>query len=155
MKPPRVQDKSTPHEPSMSSLNSPSTLTTTVEEWLSATDPTPYSGTTTATTKDQTFVENAENSIPLLTSFTYFPKLPTELRLRIWRCVPLDQRIVTIKREKNRLSTILPILTPPLLHVCHESRQEMLKHYKLLNLHLLPISIWKGMSFTATVWRLG
>lgn len=136
MGPSKLQTKSTPYEPITSSRIRPSTLTITVKNWLSTTEPTPHSDSTTATVKSNPYIGVAEKTVLALTSFTYFPKVPAELRLRIWRFVPLNQRIVTIKCEKNRVSTILPLPAPPLLHVCHESRQKMLKDYKLLNMHL-------------------
>jgi hypothetical protein len=85
------------------------------------------------------------------TSFTLFPQLPFELRLKIWRhCAP-PPRIVAIGYKKGssaekgqtfisyagwRRPKPIPLVVwtspdpvPTTLHICHESRQEAMKSY--------------------------
>lgn len=82
--------------------------------------------------------------------FTLFPKLPAELRLRIWRFALPGQRLVEIKpdtivKENSSALSLLgfgyqetkienvrsPAQIPAMLHACVESRTEMLNHYKV------------------------
>lgn len=58
-------------------------------------------------------------------TFTSFPRLPLELRLRIWQLLSLDHvrpRIHVIDAELIQIVSNQPI--SPLLHVCSESREE-------------------------------
>ena len=77
-----------------------------------------------------------------LSTFTPFPKLPVELRLKIWKYGCLFTRNVDIRAKE--ISGIVCKYTdevahyfhsyappPPLLHICRESRSEALKHYQL------------------------
>ena len=59
-----------------------------------------------------------------------FPKLPIELRIKIWGYTLPDPRII----DANALDDLIRINYPPpvALHVCKESRQENLKNYSLL-----------------------
>jgi len=75
-----------------------------------------------------------QTSPELATAFTIFPKLPVELRLKIWKFALPGRRIVDIRCdkqsvlfEKYRSST--PI--PSILHVCSESRTLASKVYEL------------------------
>jgi hypothetical protein len=81
-----------------------------------------------------------------LTEFTYFRKLPKELRDKIWKAAAflprnvdiwLGSRSMTCEEHSNDdrygrfyffYSGIIP---PAILHTCHESRIEGLAHYKL------------------------
>lgn len=84
------------------------------------------------------------------TSFTCFLKLPLEFRLRVWKATSFHPRNVDIWNDAiiiglttliggpvtREIDTSLPCykstsLHPAVLHCCHESRQEGLKHYKL------------------------
>ncbi|CZR64804.1 uncharacterized protein PAC_14703 [Phialocephala subalpina] len=77
-------------------------------------------------------------------SFTCFPKLPLELRLKIWKDISHTPRFVDIwasyhgvlmgLEEENefvctRHVTICSV--PPVLHPSQEARREAVKHYKL------------------------
>ncbi|KAH6712804.1 hypothetical protein BKA61DRAFT_675060 [Leptodontidium sp. MPI-SDFR-AT-0119] len=79
---------------------------------------------------------------PQLDQFTFFPKLPLELRLRIWKDVSFLPRLVDTKaRHLGQINGIvtsadltgwrstLPV--PSIFHVFQESRKEGLRHYKL------------------------
>ena len=70
--------------------------------------------------------------------FVLFPKLPTELRLQIWKYAIPGARKITLKRRKNssQLSVTTPSLTaspytPDILHVCQESRAMALEYYQV------------------------
>jgi len=76
-----------------------------------------------------------------LQSFTLFPTLPTELRLKIWQCVIPGPRDVTIqyrtKYEEFNGKNVYTFVgwtshdpVPLVLHICHESRAEGLKSYQ-------------------------
>ncbi|KAK3994846.1 hypothetical protein QBC44DRAFT_235134 [Cladorrhinum sp. PSN332] len=60
------------------------------------------------------------------TDFTYFPYLPTELRLLIWR-LALQPRVVTLTRLSLPLTS--PTKPPITLSICRESRDESLRFY--------------------------
>ncbi|KAK0113938.1 hypothetical protein ONS96_014787 [Cadophora gregata f. sp. sojae] len=83
-----------------------------------------------------------------LTEFHLFPRLPTELRLKVYKYVSLVPRIVSLafKQNKERLALFGPTYkdpeivhrrviacprsrVPPLMHVHHESRQESMQVY--------------------------
>jgi len=85
-------------------------------------------------------------SICQATTFTLFPKLPPEIRLKIWRYITPGPRIVEIQyaTEPKRLvesipGTLRPVgpgwiskdPQPIVLHICQESRMEALKRYQL------------------------
>jgi hypothetical protein len=74
--------------------------------------------------------------------FTLFPKLPLELRLKIW-AYTMEPRIVTIYSQRlydeangSRTSRAMwwnsPDPVPTILHICHKSREEALKYYQRL-----------------------
>jgi 2EXR family len=68
-------------------------------------------------------------------TFTLFPKLAVELRLRIWELALPGPRLVEMRsdacpRDNSHRST------PSILHVCSESRAEALKWYTALPLGL-------------------
>lgn len=64
-------------------------------------------------------------------TFPLFPLLPAEIRIDIWQ-LSCHARVVeaTYNAEEDRcVTTTAP---PPVLHACHESRQEALRVYKKL-----------------------
>ena len=78
----------------------------------------------------------------LISTFPQFSKLPTELRLRIWRYAQPGQRFIHLLRGK--CDCLLPdseicyeyssrIFHPTLLAVNHESRTETLKSYPMIH----------------------
>lgn len=76
---------------------------------------------------------------PSLTTFSLFPHLPSELRLRIWGYILHQPRLVKIIASRTHWRN--PYATsgwtapqtpiPTALHVCSESRTEALKRYQL------------------------
>jgi hypothetical protein len=84
-------------------------------------------------------------SIELVESFTCFPKLPAEIRLKIWKAALPGPRVVRIqlklgprqpridgKKKKPRMSRFVASCPPPIgLRVCRESRIEALKEYEI------------------------
>jgi hypothetical protein len=73
-----------------------------------------------------------------LNQFTLFPKLPNELRMRIWKEACFEPRIVEVdisaypaegpaSTANRNYTTRTP--TPAVLHVCSEARQIGLEHY--------------------------
>ncbi|KAN0114818.1 hypothetical protein V8E51_004362 [Hyaloscypha variabilis] len=79
-----------------------------------------------------------------LTEFHPFPRLPSEIRLKIWKLgVPGDGRIVELKYSKKIFHAVSPTPTPVLMHVSRETRAEASKHYTLLyNPHYLTPRIY-------------
>ncbi|KAH8602948.1 hypothetical protein B0O99DRAFT_604744 [Bisporella sp. PMI_857] len=76
------------------------------------------------------------------TSFTSFPLLPYEIRLRIWEFIAPGPRTVQVSYHANykqfngRASAafdgwISKTPIPTILHICHESRVEALKSFQL------------------------
>ncbi|KAE9380647.1 hypothetical protein N431DRAFT_449406 [Stipitochalara longipes BDJ] len=94
-------------------------------------------------------------------SFTVFPKLPPEIRLKIWAdvsCIPrhipihyVSMGIITMGvREEDELYDhftpfrfVSPQAVSALLHTCRESREVGMKHYKLQF-----TTEWDCLSFT-------
>ncbi|KAK3935748.1 hypothetical protein QBC46DRAFT_297495 [Diplogelasinospora grovesii] len=90
-----------------------------------------------------------------LTSFRFFPSLPPELRLEIWRATLPDQRFLIVRVDKNPSCVEVPYYVSrnelgnvtssapyrlclkstntwsPLLAVNRESREVVLKHYRV------------------------
>lgn len=71
-----------------------------------------------------------------LTSFTLFPGLPTEIRLKIWRLIAPGPRTVLVQYStKCKISAFTgwtsPYPPPVILAICQESRLEALKSYQL------------------------
>jgi hypothetical protein len=76
-------------------------------------------------------------------SFTLFPELPSELRLKIWRTSLPGPRVVGIQYKIGYESGLdgkmiqafagwkSPDPVPIVLHACHESREEALKRFHL------------------------
>lgn len=77
-------------------------------------------------------------SLPL-TTFTLFPRLPSELRLKIWGYILHQPRLIKVITNRKHwrdpyasagwTAPFTP--TPVALHVCSESRSEALKTYEL------------------------
>jgi hypothetical protein len=67
-----------------------------------------------------------------LEAFTLFPKLPIEIRLKIWGVTASVARDVTLA-PKNLITNRLNCqsLHPAIMHTCKESRQEGKRHYEL------------------------
>ncbi len=63
--------------------------------------------------------------------FQHFPRLPLEIRFRIWRYVVPERRIISAVADSG--PTILKLrgrlLPPAVLQVCREAREEALKKY--------------------------
>ncbi|KAG4433461.1 hypothetical protein IFR05_011065 [Cadophora sp. M221] len=105
-----------------------------------------------------------ESTSPL-TTFTLFPELPFELRLKIWNCIASGPRTVTItygsQATRHKGKTIsrfdgwgTPEPTPVILHICHESRAEALKLYQLAfgsHFHIAKIYF----NFSTDILRFG
>ncbi|KAH7418386.1 hypothetical protein BKA64DRAFT_198050 [Cadophora sp. MPI-SDFR-AT-0126] len=63
--------------------------------------------------------------------FTLFPKLPVELRFKIWRDAQPHPRVIDIIFTEDSPNHSFSTATPPvLLYVCRESRSETLRIYK-------------------------
>jgi hypothetical protein len=55
-----------------------------------------------------------------LTQFHPFPRMPSELRLKIWKLNVPDERIVELKYSKKIYHAVSSTPAPVLLHVCRE-----------------------------------
>jgi hypothetical protein len=60
-----------------------------------------------------------------------FPKLPRELRDKIWDFTLPRQRVVNVTYNADKNSYTTPIRVPMTLHICQESRERALRRYKL------------------------
>lgn len=68
-----------------------------------------------------------------LTQFTLFRKLLAELRLKIFRdTFPIGRILRLYPSDKNLLPLNAHVIVPQALHICHDSRKEAQKVYKLL-----------------------
>jgi hypothetical protein len=95
--------------------------------------------------------QDAKSQASPLTEFTQFGKFPKELRLKIWRVLLLQPRIIEIEAKHEPVPGSFPgqfsqnrprhdnymvsrhSREPPVtLHICHESREEALNAYKLM-----------------------
>ncbi|KAH8596937.1 hypothetical protein B0O99DRAFT_671033 [Bisporella sp. PMI_857] len=86
---------------------------------------------------------SVKNGLPIqapLGDFHLFPKLPAEMRLKIWKFAP-KPRIIQIQftsRETEKLSETNPPSwrlvadIPAILQTCHEARKEGLNNYSLI-----------------------
>ncbi|KAE9365525.1 hypothetical protein N431DRAFT_353210 [Stipitochalara longipes BDJ] len=78
---------------------------------------------------------------PQSKTFTCFPKLPIELRIRIWNhaCrVPQKVKLRITINDYSALAIRGGPKTPAPLHVCFESRKVALQHYTLCRQILVP-----------------
>lgn len=69
-----------------------------------------------------------------LTAFTVFMSLPVELRLKIWKYLLPDPRILPIHYNRRSFQYTSDSAPPVLLHICPESRDFFLETYSLLTL---------------------
>lgn len=69
-----------------------------------------------------------------LTTFTMFPLLPTELRIKIWQLAANQPRIVHITYDHPTESLVSLSPAPALLATCGESRDESLSCFQKLSL---------------------
>lgn len=69
-----------------------------------------------------------------LNSFTCFPKLPLELRFKIWQAMTPGPRIIEVKWDKKKDQYYTACSVPVVLHICKESRREGLTSLEVLNL---------------------
>ncbi|KAF8854490.1 hypothetical protein BDZ45DRAFT_41658 [Acephala macrosclerotiorum] len=67
----------------------------------------------------------------LLQTFTVFPLLPSELRLKIWQLAILPRTLHLNHSAAVRTRIKLSPTVPPLLHTNHESRTEVITYYHL------------------------
>ncbi|CCU81801.1 hypothetical protein BGHDH14_bgh05596 [Blumeria hordei DH14] len=89
-------------------------------------------------------------------SFTLFPFLPVELRLKIYTYSIPDSRLVPLILKTSHSfkdnshgpnAAVSSTVIPPLLHVCHEARQIAREHYSLSFHHpgsqpRCPATVW-------------
>lgn len=87
----------------------------------------------------------SNETIESVGSFTYFPKLPAEIRLKIWKDALPGPRVIRIQlkfeprqphaegqKKKPQVSRFVASRPPPVgLRVCRESRIEALKEYEI------------------------
>jgi len=66
-------------------------------------------------------------------TFTLFPSLPTELRLKIWAYAQPDSRVLRIHHDENIDSWVAFTNPIALMRTCRESREVMLKAYDRLD----------------------
>jgi hypothetical protein len=62
-----------------------------------------------------------------LTKFTLFPKVPAELRIKIWRFAHPGPRILRLEYEERISHTVCRQTPQEILHACRGSRVEHLK----------------------------
>jgi hypothetical protein len=110
-------------------------------------EPLPSSPESDYTPVEQYIIRNATiasycGEPPATGSFTLFPRLPAEIRIRIWHHAISVPRIVEVEEmdDPRRISGTVGLSNerwkfkntnpPPLLSTCKESRQEILKEYK-------------------------
>ncbi|KUJ24156.1 uncharacterized protein LY89DRAFT_727191 [Mollisia scopiformis] len=67
-----------------------------------------------------------------LRRFKCFPKLPIELRLKIWDHALPDEHVIEVLWNETTWSFATDCAIPPALHACSESRTNMLRHYTCL-----------------------
>jgi hypothetical protein len=87
-----------------------------------------------------------------LSTFTCFPRLAPEIRLKIWCLAVLEPRILELEfLDEGRWHSPTPYsaITPASLHVCRESRQEALKTYQRLS-----FGVWINFSVDIIYVRL-
>jgi len=71
----------------------------------------------------------------LLRKFTLFSTLPTEIRRTIWILATLEPRVIEIHKVLGWIDVVQYFSTTPmpsLLGICHESREEALKTYVVM-----------------------
>lgn len=78
-----------------------------------------------------TTVTDARSAYPLET-FTCFPKLPLELRLKVWHNSMPGSRVLEIRFNKRKRRFVSYAKVPTVLQICRESRNEALGTYQVL-----------------------
>ncbi|KAH6682654.1 hypothetical protein B0J14DRAFT_673036 [Halenospora varia] len=96
--------------------------------------------TSSSQVQSQSFVvtspseQHEQQEVEAELTFTCFPKLPPELRLKIWKLAD-GRRVLQFKLHSKQRTGLIKFKnqsgTPALLQVCHDSRQIALKHYVL------------------------
>lgn len=102
----------------------------------------------------------ASPSPPSSATFTLFPDLPLELRLKVWESLLLPRIVIAAcfdaadeapkRAQLARRANLPPV--PVLLHVCHETRQVALKHYELAFSWRIPGMLARPRSSPPRVW---
>ena len=117
------------HTPSVITSQASSTHSQPISTAL---DPVPYTPTTLSSADlDRQVTPTTPDK------FTLFPKLPAELRLRIWKEAYPEPRWIEVCAEEwwaspPTLSARCATARSPLFAVCHESRVEILKTHQFL-----------------------
>ncbi|RYP16293.1 hypothetical protein DL765_005199 [Monosporascus sp. GIB2] len=62
-------------------------------------------------------------------AFEFFPQLPAELRLEIWR-LSCSERVVEVVYDSDEDRCLTTSEPPAILHTCHESRNEGLRIFR-------------------------
>jgi hypothetical protein len=95
--------------------------------------------------KESSAASISDEAIEPVGSFTYFPKLPAEIRLKIWKDALPEPRVIRIQlkfetrqprnegqKKKPQVSRFVASRPSPVgLRVCRESRIEALKEYQI------------------------
>jgi hypothetical protein len=88
--------------------------------------------TTMATPSPSPLSADGEKNVAVpAETFTLFPKLATELRLKVWKMVLPGPRVVVVEYSKKTKLPFSPARIPVILQVNRESRDEALKSYTL------------------------
>jgi 2EXR family len=88
--------------------------------------------TTMATPSPSPLSADGEKNVAVpAEAFTLFPKLATELRLKIWKLALPGPRVVVVEYSKTTKLPFSPARIPVILQVNRESRDEALKSYTL------------------------
>jgi hypothetical protein len=86
-----------------------------------------------------------------LTDFHPFKRMPSELRLKIWKLNIPGARVVELKYKKGIYHAVSPTPAPALLHVCHEvSFSLFLCSRPFVNIRYLP-----SLRSTTRAWNNG
>ncbi|KAH7360582.1 hypothetical protein BKA65DRAFT_493539 [Rhexocercosporidium sp. MPI-PUGE-AT-0058] len=70
----------------------------------------------------------------IISSFHHFPRLPPELRLRVWTLALPSPRIIELTWKSQARSLTSKSITPAILRTCHESRYSAIQYYKKVQL---------------------
>jgi hypothetical protein len=82
----------------------------------------------------ETAVETSRSQGMAPTGFTFFSKLPPELRLKIWELAIPEDFIIRICYEQTRGPPSLNQDTPAMISVSHEARSVALKVYTVISI---------------------
>jgi 2EXR family len=111
-------------------FNSSTTMDSTKTSDLS--EPNEIEATGNPSTTPETEANDLAAVVPVTIGlkFERFPKLPPELRIRVWKLVP-EARIVVVRfdRDGRKHCHKFAASFPAILHACQESRHEGLKMY--------------------------